>query len=236
MPPDLSRSRKSVSIYSRSPPGLLPQPKNVKALTSTFSNKYNRQLASYFIEPSPFQKYYHTGLRHVFFSNFIALFLFIRLNKRGEYLSIRDPEWWIQSNSTPWMNPYARWGTEHCTSLYEERYIRPEFVVSVDTSNPDIRRMLEDGLNKAENMLYEKSSFAVEVSGVRIEAFFCCFRTDNIGFGYSFKFWLIQNLEDAMNILHSIHCHLCSLVSWQTYHRSTPSKLNSNVHDYPKTL
>ena len=84
------------------------------------------------------------------------------------------------------MNPYARWGTEHCTSLYEQRYIRPEFVVSVDTSNPDIRRMLEDGLNKAEDMLYEKASFAVEVSAVRLEAFFC-FRTENKSFGYSFK-------------------------------------------------
>ena len=87
------------------------------------------------------------------------------------------------------MNPYARWGTEHCTSLYEERYIRPEFVVSVDTSNPNIRRMLEDGLNKAEDMLYEKASFAVEVSAIRIEAFFC-FRTGNKydkGFGHSFK-------------------------------------------------
>ena len=173
MPPDLSRSRKSVSIYSRSAPGLLPQSKNGKALTSTFiSNKYNRQLASYYIELFPLQKDYHTWLKHVFFSNSIALFLFIRLNKRGEYLSIRDPEWWIQSNSSPWMNPYARWGTEHCTSLYEKRYIRPEFVVSVDTSSPDIRRMLEDGLNKAEDMLYEKASFAVEVSAVRIEAFF----------------------------------------------------------------
>ena len=191
MPPDLSRSRKSVSIYSRSPPGLLPQSKNGKALTSTFiSNKYNRQLASYCIEPSPLQKDYHPGLKHVFFSNFFALFLFIRLNKRGEYLSIRDPEWWIQSNSTPWMNPYARWGTEHCTSLYEKRYIRPEFVVSVDTSNPDIRRLLEDGLNKAEDMLHEKASFAVEVSAIRIEAFFC-FRTwnkhDVKAFGHSFK-------------------------------------------------
>ena len=136
------------------------------------SPEAGNQLASYCIEPFPLQKD-HTGLKHVFFlSNFIALFPFIRLNKRGEYLSIRDPEWWIQSNSTPWMNPYARWGTEHCTSLYEERYIRPEFVVSVDTSNPDIRRMLEDGLNKAEDMLYEKASFAVEVSAVRIEAFF----------------------------------------------------------------
>ena len=87
------------------------------------------------------------------------------------------------------MNPYARWGTEHCTSLYEERYIRPEFVVSVDTCNPDIRRILEDGLNKAEDMLYEKASFAVEVSAIRIEAF-CCFQTGNKhdkGFGHSFK-------------------------------------------------
>ena len=48
------------------------------------------------------------------------------------------------------MNPYVRWGTEHCTSLYEERYIRPEFVVSVDTSNREIRKILEDGLNKTE--------------------------------------------------------------------------------------
>ena len=70
------------------------------------------------------------------------------------------------------MNPYARWGTEHCTSLYEKRYIRPEFAVSVDTSNPEIRRMLEDGLNKAEDMLYQEASFAVEVSAIRIEAFF----------------------------------------------------------------
>ena len=90
----------------------------------------------------------------------------------------------------PWMNPYARWGTEHCTSLYEKRYIRPEIVVSVDTSNADIRRMLEDGFNKAEDMLYEKANFAVEVSAIRIEAFFC-FRTGNKhdieGFGHSFK-------------------------------------------------
>ena len=78
---------------------------------------------------------------------------------------MRDPEWWIQSDNAPWRNPYARWGTEHGTSLYEERYIRPEFVVSVDTSHPSIRRVLEDGLNKAEDMLDEKASFAIEVSG-----------------------------------------------------------------------
>ena len=86
------------------------------------------------------------------------------------------------------MNPYARWGTEHCTSLYEKRYIRPEFVVSVDTSNPDIRRMLEDGLNKAEGMLCEKASFAVEVSAIRIEAFF-------LFSNWEYRFWLfIQNI------------------------------------------
>ena len=74
-PPDLSRSRKSVSIYSRSTPGLLPQSKNGKALTSTFiSNKYNRQLASYCIEPSPLQKVYHTGLKHVFFLEILSLY------------------------------------------------------------------------------------------------------------------------------------------------------------------
>ena len=78
---------------------------------------------------------------------------------------MRDPEWWIQSDNAPWRNPYARWGTEHGTSLYEERYIRPEFVVSVDTSHPSIRRVLEDGLNKAEDMLDEKAIFAIEVSG-----------------------------------------------------------------------
>ena len=92
------------------------------------------------------------------------------------------------------MNPYARWGTEHCTALYEKRYIRPEFVVSVDTSNADIRRMLEDGFNKAEDMLYEKANFAVEVSAIRIEAFFC-FRTGNKhdieGFGIHSKYFAI---------------------------------------------
>ena len=142
------------------------------------------------------------------------------------------------------MNPYARWGTEHCTSLYEERYIRPEFVVSIDTSNPDIRRMLEDGLNMAEDMLYEKASFAIEVCAVRIEAFFFAIKLRIKVLVIHSKYFavsdrsngLIPNLEDAINILHSIHCHLCSLVSRQTYHRSTPSKLNSNVHDYPKTL
>ena len=182
MSQDLSRSRKSVSIYSRSETGLFPQSKTDKALTSTVISNISELL--HWALPSPKRLPHEVETR--VFSNFIALFLFIRLNKRGEYLSIRDPEWWIQSNSTPWMNPYARWGTEHCTSLYEERYIRPEFVVSVDTSNPDIRRMLEDGLNKAEDMLYEKASFAIEVSTIRIEAFFC-FRTENKGFGYSFK-------------------------------------------------
>ena len=106
------------------------------------------------------------------------------------------------------MNPYARWGTEHCTSLYEERYIRPEFVVSVDTSNPDIRRMLEDGLNKAEDMLYEKASFAVEVSAVRIEAFFFVVELRIKVLVIQSKYFavshglnrLIQNLEDAINI------------------------------------
>lgn len=88
------------------------------------------------------------------------------MNNRGQYLSFRDPEWWIQSDSTPWRNPYGRWGNEHGTSLYEERYIRPEFVVTVDTSNPNVRRKLEDGLNMAENMLREKASFAIEVSGL----------------------------------------------------------------------
>lgn len=94
---------------------------------------------------------------------FFLFSLRFRLNNRGEYLSFRDPEWWIQSNNTPWRNPYARWGNEHGTSLYEERYIRPEFVVSVDTSNPSIRRSLEDGLNMAEDMIREKASFAIEV-------------------------------------------------------------------------
>ena len=98
-------------------------------------------------------------------STFISLFL-NRLNNRGQYLSFRDPEWWIQSNSTPWRNPYAGWGNEHGTSLYEERYIRPEFVVSIDTSNPNVRRKLEDGLDMAEDMLREKASFAIEVSGL----------------------------------------------------------------------
>ena len=32
--------------------------------------------------------------------------------------------------------------------------------------------MLEDGLKKVEDMLYEKASFAVEVSAIRIKAFF----------------------------------------------------------------
>ena len=77
---------------------------------------------------------------------------------------MRDPEWWIQWDNSPWRNPYAWWGTEHYTSLYEEGYIRPEFVVSVDTSHPEVRRTLEEGLNKAEDMLDEKASFAVEVS------------------------------------------------------------------------
>ena len=93
----------------------------------------------------------------------ISVLLRSRLNNRGEYLSYRDPEWWIQSNNTPWRNPYARWGNENGTSLYEERYIRPEFVVSVDTSNPIIRRLLENGLNVAEDMIREKASFAIEV-------------------------------------------------------------------------
>ena len=93
----------------------------------------------------------------------ISVLLRSRLNNRGEYLSYRDPEWWIQSNNTPWRNPYARWGNENGTSLYEERYIRPEFVVSVDTSNPNIRRLLEDGLDMAEDMIREKASFAIEV-------------------------------------------------------------------------
>ena len=102
------------------------------------------------------------------------------------------------------MNPYARWGTEHCTSLYEERYIRPEFVVSVDTSNHDIRRMLEDGLNKAEDMLYEKASFAVEVSAVRIELRIKVLVIHSKYFAVSHRLnRLIQNLEDAINIPHS---------------------------------
>ena len=88
---------------------------------------------------------------------------------------MRDPEWWIQSDNSPWRNPYARWGTEHCTSLYEERYIRPEFVVSVDTSHPGVRRTLEEGLNKAEDMLDEKASFAVEVSA-HASLIVACFR------------------------------------------------------------
>ena len=77
---------------------------------------------------------------------------------------MRDPEWWIQRDNSPWLNPYARWGTEHMTSLYEERYIRPEFVVSVNTNHPIIRRVLEDGFRKAEDFLSGKASFAVEVS------------------------------------------------------------------------
>ena len=36
--------------------------------------------------------------------------------------------------------------------------------MSVDTSNPNIRRVLEDGLNMAEDMMREKASFAIEVS------------------------------------------------------------------------
>jgi len=70
------------------------------------------------------------------------------------------------------MNPYVRWGTEHCTSLYDERCIRPEFIVSVDTSNREIRQILEDGLNKTEgkkmqilHIRYENqsnSSFRIE--------------------------------------------------------------------------
>jgi len=39
-------------------------------------------------------------------------------------------------------------------------------VVSVDTSNPIVRRKLEDGLDMAEDMLREKASFAIEVSGL----------------------------------------------------------------------
>lgn len=85
-----------------------------------------------------------------------------RLNRRGEYLSMRDPEWWIQWENSPWRNPYARWGTEHMTSMYEERFVRPEFVVSVNTSHPNIRRVLDEGFRKAEDMLNEKASFAVE--------------------------------------------------------------------------
>lgn len=81
---------------------------------------------------------------------------------------MRDPEWWIQWDNSPWLNPYARWGTEHMTSLYEERYIRPEFVVSVNTNHPIIRRVLEDGFRKAEDLLSEKASFALEVSHLYI--------------------------------------------------------------------
>ena len=39
-------------------------------------------------------------------------------------------------------------------------------MVSVDTSHPNVRRALEDGLNMAEDMLCEKASFAIEVSGL----------------------------------------------------------------------
>ena len=35
--------------------------------------------------------------------------------------------------------------------------------MSVDTSNPNIRRLLEDGLNMADDMIREKASFAIEV-------------------------------------------------------------------------
>lgn len=39
-------------------------------------------------------------------------------------------------------------------------------MVSVDTSHPNVRRALEDGLNMAEDMLCEKASFAIEVSSL----------------------------------------------------------------------
>ena len=74
-------------------------------------------------------------------------------------MSFRDPEWWIQSISTPWLNltGIPGWCNEQGTSLYEERYIRPEFVVSVDTSNPNVIRKLQDGLDMDEEMLREKA-------------------------------------------------------------------------------
>ena len=40
----------------------------------------------------------------------------------------------------------------------------PEFVVSVNTSHPNIRRLLEQGFSKVEDLVRERAPFAVEVS------------------------------------------------------------------------
>jgi len=92
------------------------------------------------------------------------LYIGPRLNSRGEYLSIRDKEWWIQSDNTPWTNPYANpvWGTG-TTSLYGDRWIMPRFVVIVNTAHPNIKQQLIDGFDRACQMVTQGKRFALEV-------------------------------------------------------------------------
>lgn len=54
-------------------------------------------------------------------------------------------------------------------SRYEERYIMPQFVVSVNTAHPNIRRQLDKGFDTAEKLVREGAAFAFEVS-----CSFCC--------------------------------------------------------------
>ncbi|XP_032235366.2 uncharacterized protein LOC116601144 [Nematostella vectensis] len=86
-----------------------------------------------------------------------------KLNRKGEYLSIRDLEWWYQQHNTPWGRPYTNqtWGTGD-TSMYGDLWIMPNFVMSVDTSHSTVRRKLEEGFNTAEALVIQGKKFSIE--------------------------------------------------------------------------
>jgi hypothetical protein len=87
------------------------------------------------------------------------------LNSKGEYLSIRDKEWWLMSDNSPWIDPYTNpvWGTG-TTSLYGDRWIMPRFVVIVDTNHPTIRQELNEGFDRIEALMAQQANFSLEVS------------------------------------------------------------------------
>jgi len=95
-------------------------------------------------------------------------------------------------------------------------------VVSVDTSNPNVRRKLEDGLDMAEDMLREKASFAIEFNfnpmilrwwksqGIkRYDSLECLEMTATVGANF-----VVTNCS-AVN--HFFDCHPAWCACWPCY-------------------
>ena len=64
------------------------------------------------------------------------------------------------------------------TSLFAERFLRTEFVISMNTSHANIRAFLDEGFQQAEKFLNKGERFALEASKARLHSFktscYCC--------------------------------------------------------------